>query len=147
MDYTEAYNVTRKLAFVQFYSAEICSYPNKTLILDMEKQVEKALWDDIIEVNGDILLNYCFEDSASNPMIQVCDYVVSILRKYFIFLDQDMNNIEKEINGFDEQQKKNFKLLNKVMKQSLDYNPLFFHYIASVETQGVVNMMIEKYGN
>lgn len=80
-------------------------------------------------------------------MIQVCDYVVSILRKYFIFLDQDMNNIEKEINGFDEQQKKNFKLLNKVMKQSLDNNPLFFHYIASVETQGVVNMMIEKYGN
>lgn len=134
-------------AFVQFYSAEIYSYPNKTLILDMEKQVEKALWDDIIEVDGDILLNYSFEDSASNPMIQVCDYVVSILRKYFIFLDQNMNIIETEISGFDEQQLNNFKLLNKVMKQSLDYNPLFFHYIASVETQSSANMMMEKYGN
>ena len=134
-------------AFVQFYSAEIYSYPNKTLILDAEKQVEKALWDDIIEVDGEILTNYHFEDSASNPMIQVCDYVVSILRKYFIFLDQDMNNIETDINGFDEQQQKNFKLLNKVMKQSLDYNPLFFHYIASVETQSIANMMMEKYGN
>ena len=58
-----------------------------------------------------------------------------------------MNNIETDINGFDEQQKNNFKLLNKVMKQSLDYNPLFFHYIASVETQSVVNAMMEKYGN
>ena len=134
-------------AFVQFYSAEIYSYPNKTLILDAEKQVEKALWDDIIEVDGDILLNYSFEDSASNPMIQVCDYVVSILRKYFIFLDQDMNIIETEISGFDEQQLKNFKLLNKMMKKSLDYNPLFFHYIASVETQSIANMMMEKYGN
>ena len=134
-------------AFVQFYSAEIYSYPNKTLILDMEKQVENALWDDIIEVDGDILLNYSFEDSASNPMIQVCDYVVSILRKYFIFLDQNMNIIETEISGFDEQQLNNFKLLNKVMKQSLDYNPLFFHYIASVETQSIANMMMEKYGN
>ena len=134
-------------AFIQFYSAEIYSYPNKTLILDMEKQVEKALWDDIIEVDGDILLNYSFEDSASNPMIQVCDYVVSILRKYFIFLDQNMDIIETEISGFDEQQLNNFKLLNKVMKQSLDYNPLFFHYIASVETQSIANMMMEKYGN
>ena len=43
--------------------------------------------------------------------------------------DRIMNNIEKEINGFDEQQKI-FKLMNKVKKQSLDYNPLFFHYIA-----------------
>lgn len=133
-------------AFIQFYSAEIYSYPQKTLILDAEKQVEKALWDDIIEVDGDILTNYSFEDSASNPMIQVSDYVVSILRKYFIFLDQDVNSIEKDISVFDEQQKKNFKLLNKVMKQSLDYNPLFFHYIASVETQSIGSMMIEKYG-
>ena len=134
-------------AFVQFYSEEIYSYPNKTLILDAEKQVEKALWDDIIEVDGEILTNYRFEDSASNPMIQVCDYVVSILRKYFIFLDQGMNNIETEINRLDEQQQKNFKLLNKVMKQSLDYNHLFFHYIASVETQTIVNLMMDKYGD
>ena len=117
------------------------------MILDAEKQVEKALWDDIIEVDGEILTNYRFEDSASNPMIQVCDYVVSILRKYFIFLDQGMNNIETEINRLDEQQQKNFKLLNKVMKQSLDYNHLFFHYIASVETQTIVNLMMDKYGD
>lgn len=58
--------------------------------------------------------------------------------------DRIMNNIEKEINGFDEQQKKIFKLMNKVKKQSLDYNPLFFHYIASVETHIITNMMMEK---
>ena len=59
-------------------------------------------------------------------------------------VDQGMNNIETEINRLDEQQQKNFKLLNKVMKQSLDYNPLFFHYIASVETHIITNMMMEK---
>lgn len=65
--------------FVQFYSAEIYSYPNKTIVFDAEKQVEKLLTEGTIEVNGKELKNFIFADSATNPMIQVCDYVVSIL--------------------------------------------------------------------
>lgn len=131
--------------FVQFYSSEIYSYPNKILIFDTEKQVEKLLMEDTIEVNGKELKNYCFADSASNPMIQVCDYVVSILRKYFIYADRTLNDIVADIEKYDELQMQRYRLLNKVLKRSLDNNPLYYHYIASVETQYNITQLMEKY--
>lgn len=131
--------------FVQFYSAEIYSYPNRTLVFDTEKQVEKLLTEGAIEVNGKALENFSFADSATNPMIQVCDYVVSILRKYFMFADRTLNAVVDDIEKFDELQMQRFKLLNKVLKRSLDNNPLYFHYIASVEMQYNVNQLMVRY--
>lgn len=131
--------------FIQFYSSEIASYPNRTLILDTEKQVEKALKEEPIEVNGKVLCNFRFEDSDSNPMIQVCDYVVSILRKYFVFLDRSFNEVIADIKQFDDLQLENFKLLNRNLKRSLDANPLYYHYITSVEMQYNLNQLMNRY--
>lgn len=131
--------------FVQFYSAEIYSYPNKTLVFDTEKQVEKLLTEGTIEVNGKELKNYSFADSATNPMIQVCDYVVSILRKYFIFADRTLDEVVDDVEKFDEQQLQRFRLLNKVLKRSLGFNPLYFHYIASMELRYNLDQMMAKY--
>lgn len=131
--------------FVQFYAAEIYSYPNRILVFDTEKQVERLLKETLIEMNGVELKNYSFSDSASNPMIQVCDYVVSILRKYFIFADRFIKDIIADIGKFDEQQMQRFKLLNRVMQRSLDNNPLYFHYIASVETQYNLTQLMKQY--
>lgn len=131
--------------FVQFYSSEIYSYPNKTLVLDTEKQVEKALTDEPIEVNGEKMKNFRFDNSALNPMIQVSDYVVSILRKYFVFLDRTLSDVISNIEQFDELQLENYKLLNRTLKRSLENNPLYFHYIASVEMQYNLNHLMNKY--
>lgn len=134
-------------SFVQFYFSEIYSYPTKKLILDTEKQVEKSIGEMSIEVNGKILKNFQFADSADSPMIQVCDYVVAILRKYFIFLDRTLCDIEKDIDKFDGQQIENYKMLKKILKQSFDYSTLFFHYISSIETQHNFMTLMNKYGN
>lgn len=75
-------------------------------------------------------------------MIQVCDYVVSILRKYFIFVDRTLDEVISDIERFDEQQMQRYRLLNKVLKRTLDSNPLYFHYIASVETQYNLNQLM-----
>lgn len=131
--------------FVQFYSAEIYSYPNRTLVFDTEKQVEMLLTEEPIEVNGKVLRNYNFAESASHPMIQVCDYVVSILRKYFIFADRTLDVVDGDIQRFDELQMQRYRFLNKVLKRSLNYNPLYFHYIASVETQYNINLLMNRY--
>lgn len=131
--------------FVNFYRTEIASCPNKTLVLDTEKQVEKALIETPIKVEGKVLKNYRFDDSDSSPMIQICDYVVSILRKYFIFTDRTLSAIDKDVASFDETQLNNFKLLNRLLKKSLDSNPLYFHYITSVELQCNLNQLMIKY--
>lgn len=131
--------------FSQFYTMEIASYPNKTLVLDTEKQVEKAIKEEPIEIDGVAMANYRFEDSA-NPMIQVCDYVVSILRKYAVFLDRSLNEVQSDIDKFDAPQLANFKLLNNILKRSLENNPLYFHYITSIEMQYNINLLMGKYG-
>lgn len=131
--------------FSHFYISEITSYPNKTLVFDTEKQVEKTIRDKPIEIDGVTMSNYRFEDS-SNPMIQVCDYVVSVLRRYAVFLDRSINEILVVIDKFDVNQMANFKLLNKVLKRSLDNNPLYFHYTTSIELQNNINQLMEKYG-
>lgn len=131
--------------FSQFYTMEIASYPNKTLVFDTEKQVEKAIREEPIEIDGVAMDNYRFEDSA-NPMIQVCDYVVSILRKYAVFLDRSLNEVQSDLDMFEAPQLANFKLLNKILKRSLDNNPLYFHYTTSIEMQYNINQLMGKYG-
>lgn len=52
-----------------------------------------------------------------------------------------MDDVEK----FDEIQMQRYRFLNKVLKKSLDFNPLYFHYIASVEMQQNLNQLMTKY--
>ena len=132
--------------FVQFYRQEILSFPNKTLVFDEEKQVMKILESEEIEINGKKATNYSFKESGSDSMIQVSDYVVSILRKYMVFLDRLEPEVEADINEFDETQMNNFRLLNMVLADSLNYNPVFVHFIASTHTIAKFYKYMEMYG-
>ena len=93
-----------------------------------------AIAEEKITIDGIALGNYCFKESGSDPMIQVCDYVVCILRKYIMFLDRLESEVNADIQSFDETQMSNYKLLNNVLADSLKYNPLFENFIASQHT-------------
>lgn len=133
-------------AFSGFYKTEIASHPNKKLVMDTEKQVEQAIIKDPIEIGGKVLANYSFVESQTCSMIQVCDYVVSILRKYFVFVDRTQAEIKTDIKSFDDDQMENFKLLNKVLRRSLEHNPLCFHYITCLEMQHNLNELMMAFG-
>lgn len=132
--------------FTQFYRQEIMQFYNKTLIFDEEKQVHKELDAEEIEIGGITIKNFSFVDSSSNAMIQISDYVVSIIRKYVTFLDRKPEEVECDINKFDENQMCNFILLNKVLKKSNDYNPLFSHFISSGYTYNLYMKNMNEYG-
>ena len=132
--------------FEQFYKQQILNFPKKTLVFDEEKQVMNQIAEENIIINGKTLNNYSFKKSESDAMIQVCDYVVSILRKYIIFLDRLESEVDADIQNFDENQMNNYKLLNRILAASLDYNPLFVHFVASQHTVAKYHMYIKKYG-
>lgn len=133
--------------FVQFYRQEIINFPNKTLIFDEEKQVQGILAKEVYEIDGKVLSNYSFDESIKNPMIQVSDYVVSILRKYFIFLDRKQSEVESELNALDNVQLENFRLLNKVLRKSVEYNPVFFHFTINIHTKNKFDKYMNEYGS
>lgn len=125
--------------FTQFYHQELCTFPYKKLIFDEEKEVQRDLCDYTEQqMNETKMANFQFDNSNDNPMIQVSDLVVSVLRRYIKFLDRERADIDYDIINFSDAQMANFKLMNRVLEQSLEYNPLFVHFIASIR-------VVEKY--
>lgn len=132
--------------YLQFYRQEIITFRHKTLVFDEEKQVQARLSSENLKYEGNTLCHYSFCESSSNAMIQLSDYVVGILRKYFIFLDRLQPMVDADINSFDKVQMENFELLNKILKRSLLYNPLFIHTIISIHCRKKMELYINKYG-
>ena len=132
--------------FVQFYRQQILSFPKKTLVFDEEKQVMSQISEEDLIIDGKTPDNYSFKESGSDAMIQVCDYVVSILRKDMIFLDRLEPEIDADIANFDENQMNNYKLLNRILAESLDYNPLFVYFVACQHTVAKYYKYMHEYG-
>lgn len=132
--------------FEQFYRQEIWSFTHKKLVFDEEKQVMFSLQKEPVEIDGKVASNYKFINSVNDPMIQISDCVVSILCKYFMFLDRMQSEVEKDISQFNTFQMKNYRLLNGILKESLNYNPLFFNITASAHTRAKFFKYMEIYG-
>lgn len=132
--------------FIQFYRQEIIQFHMKELRFDEEKQVQQELGKETIEINHRPLTNYKFIESHTDAMIQLSDYVVSIIRKYIIFLDRTATEVEADIRAFNEVQMNNFILLNSVLKDSLDYNPLFLNFTICLYTYKKFMKYINEYG-
>lgn len=133
--------------FVQFYRNEIVAFSKKKLVFDEEKQVQNYLSSEDMAFGDTPLTNYCFVPSNTNAMIQISDYLASILRKYIMFLDRDQRTVEMDIQSFDAEQMENFKLLNKVLWESLNYNPMFVHFTASVHVIRKYHKYLKEYGS
>ena len=99
-----------------------------------------------IIIDGISPKNYHFKESGDDSMIQISDYVVSILRKYMMFLDRIEPEVNADIHNFDEIQMNNFVLFNSVLADSLNYNPLFVHFIASQYTIAKYYKYMNMYG-
>ena len=132
--------------YLQFYHQEIITFRHKTLVFDEEKQVQASLSSEKLMYEGNVLCHYSFCDSSINAMIQLSDYIVGILRKYFIFLDRLQQEVDADIDSFDKVQMKNFQLLNKTLKRSLLYNPLFINTTISIHCRKKMELYINKYG-
>ena len=133
--------------FIQFYKHEIIQFHKKELKFDEEKQVQKELKIDTMKIDGKFLVHYSFIDSQTDAMVQVSDYVVSIIRKYIMFLDRTEPEVETDIKSFDKIQMRNFNLLNSILKDSLDYNPLYLHLVGCLHTHKKFMKYLNEYGN
>ena len=132
--------------FVQFYRSEILKFKAKSLFFDEEQQIQNIISKEDITLGGVRLTNYSFMPSESNAMIQISDYVVSILRKYIMFLDREQASVETDIKSFEENQMANFMLLNNVLMRSLKHNPMFVHFIASIHVIRKYHKYLKEYG-
>lgn len=132
--------------FTHFYKAKIYTFINSNIVLDNEADVINALNDETFVVDGKTLSNYKFVDSKSEIMIQLSDIAVGIVAKYLHAIDYNIDLMDSYIKQFDKDQLRRFCKLNKIIKKSLDYNPVFIHQITSLELHQLLVRLTEQYG-
>lgn len=101
--------------YVQFYQAPLYSWPYNDHVLDREDTIEKVFNKMRFTFGGNPWERWKMVDSDDEPMVQVSDCIVSIVRKYFLFLEMDEDEVIKTIEAFDEYQMANLKLLNFIL--------------------------------
>lgn len=85
--------------------------------------------------NNGILKNYEFKSSISERLIQISDIVVSILSKFFTYIDATNSEvIRNEILNLNKIQKESLVLLFDLINSSNEQNSFF---LASVNPQDI----------
>lgn len=129
-----------------FYLQKLYMYPYAKHVFDNEEYIKGVFDNKSIEIDGHSINNYCFVDSKSNVLIQVSDLIVAILKRYFKFCDRSKESVDSDINHFTDQQMNSFVMLNKILKNSLDYNPVYMHHSTNLIEYENFNYLINEYG-
>lgn len=119
-------------SLAEFYIQEIYMFKNAKIIFDEEKQVLEYINKISILVDGDCQSNYSFVDSKDSIMIQLSDVFVGLVGRYLDFIMQHINDIEDQIKCFNECQRENFILLNKILNNSQLENNAFINQFTSI---------------
>lgn len=128
-----------------FYQQKIYTWQNSCLIFDKEADIEDALSNTTIILEGQKLCNYSFIKSHEEPMIQMSDIAVGIVAKYLQIIDQLDTDFSIEIDAYDTKQKRIFKKLNNWLLTSREFNPVFFHQVTSIKKHDLLNFYVENY--
>ncbi len=128
-----------------FYEFEIYTYINSNLIFDNEADIIKDIKNCEYIVDNNVLSRYYFVDSKSDCMIQLSDIFVGIMAKYLHAIDVNLDNLNSYIKDFDGSQLRRFRMLNRIIKSSLEYNPPFIHQTTSIELHSALIKLINEY--
>ncbi len=119
--------------FLQFFTTRICMLAYSHLTLDEEADVETHLKQKSICVHGRKLDNFQFMNSKSNTYIQISDLIVSLISRYFNFLDRRWEDVQKDLDGLKYLDKKNLYLLNNLLIYSEHESTLLFDMVERYE--------------
>lgn len=115
-----------------FYTERCVIFSKSNHIFDEELTVQKQMSDLELYENGIQLNNWRFVKSHENIYVQVSDLIAGLLRKLFMFLDDnslsDIVSVSKKLN---EAQVRNFTLLWMLISKSDEKSPLFIKNVNS----------------
>jgi len=133
--------------FLQFFTTRICMLAYSHLTLDEEADVEAHLQQEPIYVNGTRLNNYQFVNSKTNTYIQISDVIVSLISRYFNFLDRKWEDVRKDLDGLKHLDKNNLYLLNDILLYSEQESKLLFDMVERAEVIFNFKQSIQTYNN
>ncbi|PTQ76240.1 hypothetical protein C8R26_1202 [Nitrosomonas oligotropha] len=120
--------------FHVFYLNRICAFKNSQHVFDNERKIEQILKRYKI-ANGNREIPYSFFDSESDFAIQVADVLCGLLGKHFNFVENhSIHELLVRKSNFNETQRSNLKLLEKLIDKSDDACPAFIFNSTSIDS-------------
>jgi len=130
--------------FSMFYINRICLFKNSVHVFDIEKVIEDKL-SGVPFYDGDReFKNFEFVDSQIEPGVQIADIVAGILGKAFTYFNQtnqqDLSDAQLNLSTM---QSGNIAKLAVLMRQSVEENAGFAHYINSIDDRSRASTFLD----
>lgn len=117
-----------------FYLERCEIFSKSAHIFDEELEVQKKISNIQLCENGTVLNNWTFVKSHENIFIQISDMVVGLLRKLFMFLDENsIGKIEDIALTLNDKQIMNFSIIWNLISKSDVKSPLFIKNANSIK--------------
>lgn len=131
-------NNNDKIIFENFYSLrqqKCIIFDDSYHIFDKELRDEKFMSLNPMTKDGKtIFVNYTFEDSKKYRLIQISDVVVSLIGKFFDYIDNNsIEVIKKEIKTINKTQKYNLKQLINLINKSYNEEKFLIEALNSMD--------------
>ena len=110
-------------------------FDESTHIFDEESYDEELMKNNpLTKDNITVFKNYTFENSKSNRLIQVSDFVSHIIAKYLNFIDHNnINDIKRKLTSCNTLEKENLKLLIYLIEKSYNEDTFLIGTINALE--------------
>lgn len=111
--------------YAMLYIERIYAFPVSYHLFDHECEIEKILSNSPITVYNQ-KVDYSFEDSKNNQLLQLSDLVVGILKYWFKFIEENnVESINRKLSVLSIDQLKTVEKLQNIMLKAIDISPAF----------------------
>ncbi|WHT38702.1 DUF3800 domain-containing protein [Myroides sp. mNGS23_01] len=93
--------------FTHFYSRTIYLFLNSKHIFDQEDSIEPLLNNLNLTNQNNKIENFSFNDSKTNPYIQLSDIIIGLIGKFYNFINEnDLHSIRNQLDKISDTQKR-----------------------------------------
>lgn len=131
--------------FLHFYLRPVYMFKNSQIYFDEELSLQEKMESIAMVIDSVELKNYQFVNSKSNVMVQLSDVFVGIMARYFRFINSNITDVERMVNGFDKQQTIAFSKLNYILNISLSENSAFWDMFLCTDMRAAFSSLVDKY--
>lgn len=120
--------------YFPFYQSRMVTFPRSHFAFDgkddLFRQKEKVRF-----VYDGSEIDWRVADSEKEPMLQLSDYVVNVVRRFIYFADRNEKLVSKDIRGLTQKGRDCLKRFKDIWTESERYNPLLTYYAVGKRTR------------
>ena len=131
--------------FLQFYFRPVYMFKNSQIFFDEELSIQEKMESITMVIDSKELKNFQFVNSKSNVMVQLSDVFVGIMARYFRFINSNITDVERLVDGFDKQQEVAFNKLNYILNISVSENSAFWDMFLCTDMREVFSSLVDKH--